>query len=178
MFDETKIQFRKLELVDLPLIHQWRNELFVKEWYGRDEDTTIEAIQKKYSPYILGAKPTQSYIAMYETVPVGYIQTYKIIDYPEYAQYVNLPQKTAGVDLYIGNSNFFGKSFGSLMLRKFLKDIVFNSSDTDRCIVGPEPTNVRAIKSYEKVGFKYLKTVKIPNEPNPEYIMVIEKGYS
>jgi len=31
-------------------------------------------------------------------------------------------------------------------------------------MIGPEVNNISAIKMYEKVGFKYLKTVKIPDE--------------
>ena len=61
------------------------------------------------------------------------------------------------------------------MLTKFLKEIVFSNPDITTCVIGPDPNNARAIKSYEKTGFKYVKTVQIPSDPNPTYIMEVRK---
>lgn len=69
-----------------------------------------------------------------------------------------------------------GKGFGSMMLKKFLQEIVFTDPGVNMCIVGPEPSNKRAINSYKKVGFKYVKTVQIPNEPEDTYIMELPRN--
>ncbi len=49
--------------------------------------------------------------------------------------------------------------------------MVFHEYKVDSCIIGPAQSNHAAIRAYEKAGFKYLKTVSLPDEPEPEYLM-------
>jgi RimJ/RimL family protein N-acetyltransferase len=159
MFSEHSIKFRRLKLEDLPLMHKWLNEPHVHEWYDKDKQNTLEEITSRYAPKIKEEKPTDCYIVLYVNKPVGYIQTYKVNDWPEFGNYVGVGDGTASVDLFIGDSSCMGKGFGSLMLKKFLSEIVFNDEKIAKCIIGPEPKNTRAINAYKKVGFKYVKTV-------------------
>lgn len=62
-----------------------------------------------------------------------------------------------------------------MILGMFLRGIVFASEEIASCIVGPEPENSVAIKCYERTGFRYLKTIRVPNEPEPEYLMRIDR---
>jgi aminoglycoside 6'-N-acetyltransferase len=48
--------------------------------------------------------------------------------------------------------------------------------DAGSCIIDPEPANRIAIRAYEKAGFRYVKTVKVPAEPQPAYLMRISRG--
>lgn len=169
------ISFKKLTVDDFPLLHEWLNSPHVKEWYGKHEKSDLEAIIAKYSPRIEGKEPTKCFIAYYGGKPFGFIQSYMISDHPDYAKYSNIDFEAASVDLFIGEEEFMGKGLGSLMLKKFLKDIVFGEMGAYSCVIGPEPNNTRAIKSYEKVGFKYFKTIQIPKEPEPEYLMKLDK---
>ena len=105
--------------------------------------------------------------------PIGYIQTYRIADYPEYAQHLAASANAAGVDLFIGDATRVGRGTGTRALVKFLRTIVFADESIDECILGPETRNSRAIRCYEKVGFRYWKTVQIPGERAPEYLMRI-----
>lgn len=175
MFDESKISFRKLDFEDLILLHRWLNEPFIKEWYGKNESITIDDINNKYTPRIKEEEPAKCFIVNYESHPVAFIQTYKINDYPENVKYFGVNSTVAGLDLFIGNQDFIGKGFGSLMIKKFIQEVVFIQDDVSSCIVDPEPNNIRAIKAYEKVGFRYLKTIQIPEEPLPKYLMITTK---
>ncbi len=175
MFDETKITFRKLQDEDLTILHKWRNEPFVKEWYGKNETTSFNDIIRKYTPRIKGEEPTECFIVHYDNTPVAFIQTYKINAYPENVKYFGVDSTVAGIDLFIGNQEFFGKGFGSLMVKEFLHNVVFAKGDILSCLVDPEPDNIRAIKLYEKVGFRYLKTIQIHGDPLPKYLMRIDK---
>jgi RimJ/RimL family protein N-acetyltransferase len=60
-------------------------------------------------------------------------------------------------------------------MKAFLKDYVFINPQIDKCIIGPEPKNAAAIRMYEKSGFKYYKTIQIPDEDEPEHLMVLMK---
>lgn len=174
MLESAKITFRKLQIEDLPLMHTWLNEPHVHEWYDKDKENTLEEITQRYGPKIKGEKPSDGYLVLYDNKSVAYIQTYKVNDWPEFGEYVNYDDHTASVDLFIGDTSFMGQGLGNLMLRKFLKEIVFSNSEIQTCIIGPEPANLRAIKAYEKTGFKYVKTVQVGDEPDPTYIMEIK----
>ena len=58
---------------------------------------------------------------------------------------------------------------------KFLSTVVFADELPTECIIGPEIENHRAIRSYQKAGFSYWKTVQIPGERAPEYLMRIAR---
>ena len=175
MMDKNNISFKRLQLDDLQLIHKWLNEPHVHEWYEKDKENTLEEVKASFGPEISGEKPTVGYLISYENNPIGYIQYCKVNDYPEYGPYLGYDDNTANVDLFIGDIKFTGKGLGSMILRKFIKEILFTKDDIMTCLIDPEPTNIRAIKSYEKAGFKYVKTVQIPVEPEPSYVMELKK---
>ncbi|HEX7017537.1 MAG TPA: GNAT family N-acetyltransferase [Patescibacteria group bacterium] len=175
MLDPDKISFRELRFDDLPLLHDWLNTPHVHEWYDKDEQNTLDEIKEKYGKKINKEEPTDSYLIMYDNQPIGYIQTAKVKDWPTLESVVGKNQQAASIDLFIGEPNYLGKGLGSQVIRKFLTVVVFQRPDIIKCFIDPEPSNVRAIKSYEKAGFKYLKTVQIPGEPEPAYLMEIKK---
>jgi len=126
-------------------------------------------------PRVKGEDPTHSFITVYKGTDIGYIQTYLVGDYLEYSQLVNVDEKAAGVDLFIGEKEFIHIGLGKQILKKFLKDYVFPLTGAECCIIGPEPKNRVAVRAYEKAGFKYLKTIQVPGEDEPEYLMRIAK---
>jgi RimJ/RimL family protein N-acetyltransferase len=164
------ITFRKLQMDDLVLMHAWLNSPHVSRWYGSG-DYTFEQIFEKYAPRIRGETPVHPNIILHAGDPIGYIQTYRISDHPYYNVHVGADTHTAGVDLFIGQADFLHKGYGTAALRKFLEEVVFTDESFTSCVVGPEPDNKAAIRCYEKVGFKYWKTIHIPEEPQDESLM-------
>ncbi len=171
MLDPIHIGFRPLEMADLPLLHRWLNTDFVVEWYFEKEPYSYENIEKEFIPYIKGEEPNLSYIITYAAQPIGYIQCYRIKDYPEYAATVGEAENAAGVDLFIGEADYLHQGLGGPILRRFLREVLFPTLDVVSCIIGPDVDNEVAKKAYAKGGFKYLKTVDDPDEPGPEYLM-------
>ncbi len=169
------IKFRKLQLDDLSLLHEWLNLPHVHEFYDKDKENTVEEVEKRYAPKIKGEKPTDCYFALYEGKPVGYIQKYFVNNWPELGNYLQYDDTVVSVDLFIGDPEFMGKGFGSLMLSEFLNQIVFANPKVTLCMIGPEPSNKRAIKAYEKIGFKHVQTIKIGDEPEMTYIMELRR---
>lgn len=171
MTSSESITFRALTMEDLPLMHAWINTPHVAEWW--DAMPLLDDVRLKYAKRIAGQEPTNSFVIQSEGRPIGYIQTYRIADYPEYAQHLAASANAAGVDLFIGDATRVGRGTGTRALVKFLRTIVFADESIDECILGPETRNSRAIRCYEKVGFRYWKTVQIPGERAPEYLMRI-----
>jgi RimJ/RimL family protein N-acetyltransferase len=168
------ISFRKLQDSDFETLHKWLNTDFVTEWYEK-RGFSYEKIVKKFLPRVNGLEPTNAFIIVFQRKNIGYIQTYLIEDYLDYSLSVNEPEKCAGLDLFIGEKSYLHIGLGKHIIAKFLTDYVFPITNATCCIVGPEPKNQIAIKAYEKVGFKYLKTIQLPDEDEPEYLMRITK---
>ncbi len=57
------------------------------------------------------------------------------------------------------------------MVRLFLADIAFPDSGAELCYIGPASVNEVAKRAYAKVGFRYVKTVEVPGDRYPEYLM-------
>jgi len=174
MFNTNLISFKRIDILDLSCIHKWLNCDFVIKWYSKRK-WKLNEIEEKYLPYINNERPTQAYLILYDSMPIGYIQTYKIHDYQDYAVFVDVNENSVGLDLFIGEQEYIHKGLGKYIISKFLKEIIFSLSDAISCIIGPEPKNKVAIRTYEKVGFKYLKTIQVEGEDEPEYLMRISR---
>jgi RimJ/RimL family protein N-acetyltransferase len=168
------INFVLLDKNDIDIIYKWLNEKFVSEWYCKGENLHLkENVIKKYLPRTEPTSLTKSFIINIDNEKIGYIQTYRIIDFPEYNNYVQTDSHYAGIDLFIGEHDYINKGYGSLIISKFLKDKVFINEEIENCIIGPDPKNLRAIKAYKKAGFRYLKIIQVEDEQ--EYLMIIEQ---
>ncbi len=151
---------------------RWLNMPHVREWWQNDPRTLEEAIEE-YTPQIEGSDPTSSYIILYNERPIGYIQAYKIADWPDYARDLAVEEGAAGVDLFIGEPEYVHRGLGAPILHAFLCDVVFQMPGVTYCIIGPAKSNAAAIRAYEKAGFRHLKTVAVSSEEEPEYLMRI-----
>lgn len=169
------LNFRKLEQNDLPLLYRWLNTAFVMEWFEK-YGCTYSQVVDKFTPRILGEKPINCYIIQYVATPIGYIQSYKIADFPEYNNVVRADAHTIGLDLFIGHPDYIHRGMGKYILANFLRQFVFADPNISTCIIGPEPANQIAIRSYQKTGFRHFKTVHLPDENQPEYLMCLTKA--
>lgn len=175
-YDPARIGFRPLTDADLPLLHRWLHAPHVHEWWGEGQPPPpYETVVREYSPRILLAEPTYPYVMLLDDAPVGYIQAYRIADHPEYAAQIGVGDDTGvvGIDLFIGEAAHLHRGLGPLLLRAFLRDVVFGAMGATLCVIGPDETNAAAIRAYEKVGFRHWKTVPVAEEPAPEYLMTI-----
>lgn len=164
------ISFRRLTEDDLDLMHRWLNTPHVMRWYSPG-GRTREQVEQEYLPYIRGEKPTQPYVILHGDTPIGYIQTYRVNDWPDYARHIGVDDDTAGVDLFIGEPELIGRGLGPAVIRAFMRQVVFGSFGARACVIGPEVANTAAIRAYEKAGFRFWKRAAVPGEPTPEHLM-------
>ena len=173
--DPHGISFRRLRSSDLALMHRWLNEPHVRRWWYA-EGTSYGEIEEHYLPAIENQEATEPYVILYEDRPIGFIQHYPISaeDDETYARLVDV-ENSAGVDLFIGDPEYLYRGLGSHVIGRFLSDHVFSNPEIGVCVIGPEPNNAAAIRAYEKVGFRYFKTIQVPGEPEPEYLMKLSR---
>lgn len=167
-----RIVFRPLTRDDLPALLRWLSDPDVAPWYGEGA-LTIANLNAKYGPKIDGSEPTQGFIIVIDEQDAGYIQGYLITDHPDSARQLDVAPDAAGVDLFLGAAAFRNAGWGAPVLRAFLRQIVFGRLNATWCVIGPSPANHRAIRAYEKAGFRYLKTVHITGDDEGEYLMTI-----
>ena len=169
------ITFRELRAPDLPLMHRWLNAPHVRRWWYA-EGSSYKEIEEHYLPGIEGRNWTKLFLILYENNPIGFVQSYRITaeDDETYADLVNVAN-SAGVDMFIGEPEYLYRGLGSHVIRRFLSEHVFSDPEIEACVIGPEPKNAAAIRAYGKAGFRFFKTIQVPGEPEPEYLMKLSR---
>lgn len=162
------ISFTPLQETHFADLLRWLNTEHVRQWWGDETCWTLEAIQQKYASYVSGFKevanehkPIHAYIIECAKKPIGYIQYYDVNDFPRMGyELTQTAQNTAGMDLYIGEPQYLRKNLSTQIIQTFLTAYV--KPNFVACFVDPESSNLAAIRTYEKCGFKLLKTLQEP----------------
>jgi RimJ/RimL family protein N-acetyltransferase len=150
-----RYEFRPLSVADLPLVRSWLQMPHMRAWWGEPE-TEIGYIRDMAE----GRDTTRPFIFSLDGEPVGYIQYWFIghhqnatwiADYPWLAE---LPSDAVGVDLSIGDPANLSQGIGSSALREFAGRLVREGYST--IIIDPDPDNARAVRAYEKAGFRAI----------------------
>lgn len=154
----NSLQFRRLGEKDLNLLYDWFTEPTINQMYARNQTWSLENIQKKYLPRILGQEDVPSFIIFKNNNPIGFIQYYCLtVSLPEGIEGYNnplfkeyIPSQLAGIDLFIARANDRGKGLGGSIMNQFISEYL---TQFRAILVDPNSNNNRAIRCYEKAGF-------------------------
>ncbi len=151
----AQYQFDPMTADDLPLMRQWLEMPHIREWWG-EPDTELGYI----CDMIEGRDTTRPFIFSVDGEPIGYIQ-YWFIGHHQNATWIadhpwlaELPADGIGVDLSIGDPGKLAQGIGSAALRAFAEHLVRQGHRT--IIIDPDPANGRAVRAYEKAGFRAI----------------------
>ena len=98
---DTRIAIRAMTRGDLADVVAWRSDEEVVRWWTPGELTDRSTMEQKYAERIDGMSPTRMWVVEVNGRSVGFVQDYRIGDYPDYA--VLGPDPDAiGVDYAIG----------------------------------------------------------------------------
>jgi RimJ/RimL family protein N-acetyltransferase len=154
-------EFRPLEDGDLPLLHAWINRPHVAEWW--DDRLSREEIEEDFGREI-GSPIIRHWIALLDGDPVGFIQDYHVMG----ADPAWWPDETdpgaRGIDQFLANANQLGQGLGSRMVREFVARLFADPAVT-KVQTDPSPENERAIRAFEKAGFRRVGLVQTPDGP-------------
>lgn len=146
---------------DAAVLLKWMTDMRVLEFYeGRDKRYTQELIQEDFfEDEEDDDKNMIKAILEYDSKPIGYGQIYGITGegYEEYG-YENRNEAVYGIDQFIGEPDYWNRGIGTEYLRLVLK-FLREEKQADAVIMDPHQDNARAIKCYQKVGFRIIKSL-------------------
>lgn len=165
-----RIDFRPLVAGDLPLLFQWLQQQHVRRWWNDRE--TYDEIVEHYLPSIEGRDPTDLYLIVLDDRRAGFIQSYRVSDYPEYQKLVAVEEGVVGVDLLIGEPELIGRGMGSEALERFVQEVVFSDPGVHACVADPDAENRTSLRVFEKAGFRVVRGFADPEDQNRLHMLV------
>ena len=151
----TAYAFRPMSVADLPTIQRWLGTRHVSEWW-RDPSQQYELVSGD-----LDHPDMAQFIVVADGREFAYLQCYNLSAWsgglgPQ-------PAGTRGIDQFIGEVDMLGRGHGSSFIRIFADRLL--ACGTPRVVIDPDPANARAIRAYEKAGFRHDRTVDTPDGP-------------
>ena len=160
MADTPAITFRPLTVADLPLLHDWLSRPHVVEWW--EPARSLAEIEEEYVPVIAGETDVRAYVALAGGEPIGYIQSYVAMDSGDGWWLDERDPGVRGIDQFLANADQLGRGLGTAMVRAFVRQLFADPAVT-RIQTDPSPDNRRAIRCYEKAGFRAVGEVETPD---------------
>ena len=152
-----KVLVREFVESDLQFMLKWLTNDKVLEYYeGRDVKFTAETLAAHYLEELPGGFRV---IIEYDSMPVGYGQIYQLSGelFDEY-DYPDKGRNVFAMDQFIGESEYWNKGIGSTFL-KMMAAYLKKEKAADIILLDPHKNNYRAIKAYEKAGFRIIKSL-------------------
>ena len=166
MADDGAVRLRRASRADWDLIRGWLARPDIEAWWGPRSATEAEV------NIALNSEHALCRIIEAGATAVGYAHAVDATIWGE-----ELPQDlepgTWDLDLFIASEEHRGKGVGQSALT-LLKDEVFGTTFAMAVCVFPSVKNERAVRAYEKAGFRWKR---IWNDPHmgPSWFMVAER---
>lgn len=168
-----KIAFRSMTAEDLGVMHEWLQREHVRRWWT--DRQTYEDVVGHYLPAIEGTDPTDLYFILLDERPIGFVQTYRVADHPDYHRLVGVERDVAGVDLFLADHHLTGRGLGSQALVQFIRDVVFAEPTINACVADPDSENHSSIRAFEKAGFRVVRQFVDPSDGRVHSLMRIDR---
>ncbi|HEX8253632.1 MAG TPA: GNAT family N-acetyltransferase, partial [Thermoanaerobaculia bacterium] len=167
------VTFRPLTMHDLPLMHEWLMRPHVAEWWGGPE--SLADREAELGPLTdEGSDSTRGYIAMLDGAPIGFIQSYVALGSGDGWWADEREPGVRGIDQFLANEHELNRGLGTAMVRAFVEKLFFDPAVT-RIQTDPRPENARAIRCYEKAGFRAVGEVETPD--GRALLMICERRF-
>jgi RimJ/RimL family protein N-acetyltransferase len=120
----------------------------VQRYFYGEQIPTYDEFLEEWKPYYFdGSQPTlgRCYTILAEgTIPIG------VVNYNDF----DAEGKRVTFDIIIGERENLGRGYGSDALRTLVRYLFAAFSTLEVAIIGADPANARAIRAYEKAGFR------------------------
>ncbi|MGH1285940.1 GNAT family N-acetyltransferase [Bacillus toyonensis] len=158
LFQKGDLLVRYVIEDDAPIISKWLTDPEVLQYYeGRDNPQSVEKVLNHFihNP----SSNEKRCLIEFDEVPIGYIQMYQVDSEWKALYGYEKSHHVWGMDQFIGEPTFWGKGIGTKLVQAAITYIVENVG-AEAIAMDPKVSNKRAIKCYEKCGFKKMKILK------------------
>lgn len=169
------VSFRPMLEADLPLLHEWIQRPHVAEWWGGGVGGSLGDTRRKYLPRLEPDSPVKCYIALLGGDPLGFIQSYVAVACGDGWWADETDPGVLGIDQFLADGSKLGRGLGSQLVTAFVRNL-FHDPNVTKVQADPDPRNARAIRCYEKAGFRPLGEVTTPD--GIALLMAIERRES
>lgn len=146
------VTLRAMTRGDLALVTRWRQEPHVHRWWTADGEPTPERVSAQYADHIDGTTPTRMWIVEVNGRSLGFVQDYRVGDYPDYALLTPDPA-AIGVDYAIGEPEWVGRGLGVRMIWAWMLDARRRFPEATTYFAAPDHRNESSLRLLDKVGF-------------------------
>lgn len=144
---------RHVEESDQHLLVKWLRDPRVLEYYeGRDKPYDLEAVNLEF---INVKDHIERCIIEYHSETIGYIQIYPL-DADTQKIYGISGNDFYGMDQFIGEPSYWNKGIGTELV-SLIADYLISVRKAEQVYMDPQLRNPRALRCYEKAGFKKVK---------------------
>lgn len=140
--------FRAVSEADLPMIAAWLGEPHAAEWWTDGPEKSVANIRAA-----MDSVETEPLIVELGGWPIAYLQVYGP-HLEDGHPYRDQPFGTLGLDIAIGPSELVGIGHGSAILMQLSEELFREGAP--RLVIDPHPANLRAVRAYEKAGFRSI----------------------
>lgn len=157
---------RKATIADLPKIAYWNTKPHVIFASGVDsvgEDQWMTDQLNSPSQFV------EIFIAELDKRPIGIIQICDPAN-EETHYWGQIEHGNRALDIWIGEEQDLGKGYGSVMMKLAIEHC-FEDKSINAILIDPLETNTRAIRFYQKMGFKFLEKRNFDGDQCEVYIL-------
>jgi aminoglycoside 6'-N-acetyltransferase len=148
---DNRVAVRAMTRGDLADVTRWRQTEHLHRWWASDGEPTAERVAEQYGPSIDGMTPTRMWIAEVNGRSIGFLQDYRVGDYPEYA--VLGPDPDAiGVD-YALSEEWSGRGLGARVLWAWMARARQRFPQAITFFAAPDHRNAASLRMLAKAGF-------------------------
>jgi len=152
---------------DYLLLAGWLSDHRVLAWYqGRDHPFDLPRARAEIGPIARCETEVNGCIIERASQPIGYLQFYPVLDSEEYA--LESVDGVLGLDLFLGDPELWGRGIGTRAIR-LVMGALFERPRVRRLLIDPHVENLRAIRAYEKCGFRKVKVLPAHELHEGEY---------
>jgi len=158
-----EVTFRPMRDEDLPMLQAWIGRPHVREWWtGEEADMTPEEFRAHYLPRVMAEENVMPYIVVLDGRPVGFAQSYVAMGSGDGWWDDIADPGVRGIDQFLCEASDLGKGLGTRMVKALVAKLFADPAVT-RIQTDPDPRNARAIRCYEKAGFRAEDTILTPD---------------
>jgi RimJ/RimL family protein N-acetyltransferase len=144
------MEFRPLIAGDLPMIATWLARPHVAQWWQ--------------GPIAVDPGLRQ-FVAVLEGEPIAYVQSYQAVACHRDGWWLDVTDPGVhGIDQFLADPQKLGQGLGTELVRSFVAEL-FADPRVTRVQADPSPANPRAVRCYEKAGFRRVREIVTPDGP-------------